>query len=81
MTACCFQEDSWIPWADCKSSTTQAFIDEDSCRTTQAFLCLAVIFVWLAMMYDRRNKFKDALSAGDHVHTVCGLIYRKIQTC
>ena len=77
VTACCYQADSWTPWADCDSTSNKDIIDENSCRTTKAFLCLAIAFVWLALMWDRRHKFFDAAEGGTFGHSVTGGIYRE----
>ena len=51
LTACCYQSESWQPWNECTDQNI--FITIGSCRATQAFLCLSIIFIWIGMMTEK----------------------------
>ena len=77
--ATCFQDESWRPWNNCSDTQQNPPIDENSCRATKAFLCLAICFVWIGWIWDRRHKFLDVETGGIMGHVTVGIIYRIIR--
>merc|ERR1712071_18614 len=67
VTACCFQSKSWFPWRGCGNSS--------DCVAWQAFLCLAIIFMFLGFMFDRARKFADVFSDANQAHLITGVLW------